>query len=126
MVTEITLPAQETHESIRQMIQEESATIHPQPQLYPMGLWDLNSTEYRLKIYPIQIVVEMWPENEYIAYWHDVEAVGFGEGKEEAIDDLRQCIIDLYKRLLKTEDDKLGKIPLRAKKILQKAIEKVK
>ncbi len=110
--------------SVKSVVHEKIAQLEEQPTLYPMELWNLNSVEYQLKMCPIQIVVEVWPDNEYIAHWHDVEAVGFGEAKEEAIFDLCQCIIDLHERLSNTTDEKLGKIPLRAKKILQKMIEK--
>ena len=96
----------------------------PKPHFYPMGLWNLNSSMYSLKIYPLQIVVEEWPDNEFVAHWHDVEAVGFGDNKEEAINDLCESIIDLYQDLTETKDEELGKIPLRAKRILQQAIER--
>ena len=111
---------------IESAVGKKRVTFEPQPILHPMGLWELDSPKYRLKICPIQIVVEVWPDNEYIAHWHDVEAIGFGKGKEEAIDELRNSIIDLYERLSSTKDKELGKLPLRSKKILQKAIEKVK
>jgi hypothetical protein len=105
----------------QQAVRSEIAKLEPQPMLYPMGLWDLNSPKYELKV-PIHIVVEEWPDNEFIAHWHDVEATGFGEGKAEAVEALQQDIIDLYEDLKDTDDKHLGKRPLKARKVLQAVI----
>ena len=109
-------------EGVRPIVIEEMAQIDSQPQLYPMGLWDLNHEAYRLKIVPISIVVEEWPDHEWIAHWHDVGAIGFGESKNEAIENLTEDIIVLYEDLKSTDDEALGKLPLKAKMILLKTI----
>ncbi len=112
---------------IRPIVREEIIhTLAEQPRLYPMGLWDLNSTMYRLKICPLPIVVEEWPDNDFIAHWHDVEAIGFGESQKAAIENLAEDIIALYEDLKETNDEELGKLPLKAKRILLKTIEEMK
>ncbi len=122
--------ANETTQSskmIRRIVREEIIhTLAEQPRLYPMGLWDLNSTTYQLRIYPLPIVVEEWPDNDFIAHWHDIEAIGFGESKKAAIENLAEDIIALYEDLKETNDEELGKLPLKAKKILLKTIEEMK
>ena len=97
----------------------------PRPELHPSNLWDLRSTEYTLK-HPVTIFVEQWPESEFIAHWHDIEAVGFGESTEEAIADLCECTIELYEHLIAKPDEKLGKVPLKTKEILKKVIGQIK
>ncbi|MCH8290573.1 hypothetical protein IH992_05695 [Candidatus Poribacteria bacterium] len=109
---------------VKETVCREIAKLGPQATLYPMGLWDLNSPKYKLKV-PIHVVVEEWPDNEFIAHWHDVEAIGFGEGKQEVLEALQQDIIDLYEDLKNTDDNCLGKLTFKAKQILQTAIEEV-
>ena len=92
------------------------------PELYPMNLWDLNSSQYRLK-HHVAVVVEEWPESEFIAHWHDIGAIGYGETKEGAIENLKMDVIDLYEDLREEDESRLGKLPLRAKRILQKVVE---
>lgn len=91
------------------------------PTAYPMRLWELNSSRYNLK-HSVNVVIEEYPDNEFIAHWHDVEAIGFGESKEETIDSLKQDIVDLYEDLTTVDDNELGKLPFRAKKILKQSI----
>jgi hypothetical protein len=115
-----------TIDDIRHIAQEEIAKMEPWPQLYPMGLWELKSQTHQLKLAPIPIVVEEWPQNDFIAHWHDVGAIGFGESKETASENLAEDIIALYEDLKETTDEELGKLPLKAKKILLKTIEEIK
>lgn len=65
-----------------------------------------------------QIIIEEWSDNEFIAHWHDVEAVGFGTGRAEATADLIQNIIELYEDLRDTKEDELGKLPRKWKQIM--------
>ena len=102
----------------RRIAREEIENSEPQPMLYPMGIWDLNSATYKLKHPPIQIVVEEWSEDDFVANWHDVQVAGYGEGREVAIEDLCVNIIDLHEDLVCTPDEELGKLPRRWEKIL--------
>ena len=96
------------------------------PMIYPMGLWELDSSQYRLKHVPIHIAVEEWLANEFIAHWHDVEAIGFGKSRLEAIESLKADILDLYEDLKTTPDEELSRTVLQAKKLLLLTIEEVK
>ena len=110
-------------DAARRVAREEIANSEPQPMLYPMGIWDLSSSTHKLKHPPIQIVVEEWGEDDFVANWHDVRVAGYGEGREAAIEDLCVNIIDLHEDLMRTRDEELGKLPRRWKQILMRAIE---
>ncbi len=58
---------------------------------------------------PIPFLLSIY-ENEVIARFIDVQAVGFGKNEEEAIDSLRDNIISLYYELIEDET-KLGPLP---------------
>jgi len=92
---------------------------------YIMSIMDINTPKYRLRTPLIPIAVEEWSESDFVAHWHDVEAVGYGDDKWSAIDNLKQDIIDLYENLRETDDSKLGQHPRRWKQILAQVIEEV-
>lgn len=107
----------------RRIFSEESAKLDPQPIAHAMNLWDLGIPGYKLKHFPIAISVEEWPENEFIAHWHDVEAIGYGETRQEAIRLLKEDVVSLYEDLKNSSDGKLGKNPAYWKRLLSSVIE---
>lgn len=106
-----------------QRLSDRSMVLHriTSPHVIPLNLWDLNSKAYTLR-QSVVISIEQWSDNEFTAHWHDVEAVGHGEGQQQAIDGLCESIIDLHEGLRQTPDENLGKMVLKAKQILSAVI----
>lgn len=75
--------------------------------------------------HPVTISVEQWPFSEFIAHWYDIETVGFGQTKEDAIEDLKQNIVELYEHLKYAKDKELGRLPRRWRQILKSVVEEV-
>lgn len=72
---------------------------------------------------PLFIVLEEYEdETEVTARIPEFQAAGFGPTEIQAINDLKVFLGELYQDLLDTPDEKLGKLPLQWKGILQKIV----
>ena len=62
-------------------------------------------------------------DNEVVASVPELRASGFGSTDGEAIDDLKSILGELYRDLIETPDDKLGRLPLAWRRILVELVE---
>lgn len=92
------------------------------------SIFDLGSEKIKLK-YPIIVVISKEEcyedEEEFVASWSEVEAIGLGLTEADAVNDLKDEIVELYEELSNMSDDSLGKLPKRWKRALDAAIEKI-
>lgn len=98
-------------------LQEELAS---RPVVKNATLHDLHIEGYKLKS-PIQILIEEY-EDECVARFPEIEVFGSGDTEPEAVANLRNEIIVLYKDLKTSNDDQLGKLPRAWRRILAKLI----
>ena len=86
-----------------------------------MPLVDLNSDEVALRIPSLTIVVEEYSD-EFIARLVETESYGAGDTEGEAIEDLREQIVDLYLDLRDTPDTELAAPASTWKRLLEKLV----
>lgn len=107
---------------IQSLSEQVEELTEDRPIITPLGLWSLDSPTHELASPPVQIVIEEWPDEEYIAHWHDVEAIGIGDTQAEAIAALKEDIVSLHMDLQAMDESKLGACPLAWKRILNRTI----
>ena len=95
--------------------------LQNRPRTYSMPLYDPNNDEVGLSVVPLTIVIEEYPD-EVIARFVETESYGSGDTEFEAIDDLREQIIDLYLELRDTPDTALTAPASTWKRLLGKLI----
>jgi hypothetical protein len=91
------------------------------------GTWstsvvDLGSPDVSLT-FPLVVQIEDY-EKEYIASWPEVEAWGGGITEAQAINALKDSILDLIDDLWDEPEEKLGELPLRWKRALLAVVRK--
>lgn len=78
------------------------------PFKYNAELYDLGDPNYKLSA-PIIIVVEEYPEEDsFIARFPPVDVFGEGETDYEALEDLKNTILDLFEELSDSDPNELG------------------
>lgn len=95
--------------------------LQNRPRTYSVPLYDLNSDEVSLSVVPLTIVIEEYPD-EVIARFVETESYGSGDTEFEAIDDLREQLVDLYLELRDTPDTALTAPASTWKRLLGKLI----
>ena len=72
---------------------------------------------------PLFIILEEYEdESEVTARIPEFQAAGFGATETQAINDLKTLLGELYQDLIDTPDEKLGRLPMQWKSILQKLV----
>jgi len=107
---------------IQEKLAELVALINEQPLIAAIEIRDLGSERYLLKE-PITIISEQYQE-EVITKWPELELFGSGRSFPEAIQNLKNEIIELYEDLTNSKREELGKLPKMWSKILKKVIKK--
>ncbi len=87
---------------------------------YSTSMVDLGDEHLTLRT-PLSVVVEA-DDEEAVASWPEIEAFGSGSTGAEALNDLKDEIIRLYRDLEATPDVELGRLPLRWKRALRLAV----
>lgn len=95
--------------------------LQNRPRTYSVPLYDLDSDEVELTVIPLTIVVEEYPD-EVVARFVETESYGSGDTEFEAIDDLRDQIVDLYLELRDTPDAELAAPASTWKRLLGKLV----
>jgi len=98
-----------TGEQYRQLSKELVNAIKEHQRIIPINT--LNHPQYFLKK-PIYISIE-FEKNVVIASLDDIEAFAYAETEFEAIDCLRDEIVDLYEDLKNEKKENLGRLPQR-------------
>jgi hypothetical protein len=101
--------------------QKEAAPSPVVPARWSTSVLDLGRPGLRQR-FPIPVTIE-GHEAEYVAAWHEVEAWASGETEADALNELKDQILDLYDDLVNCADGELGKLPRRWKRALLAVIE---
>ncbi|MDI6793512.1 MAG: hypothetical protein QME81_11715 [bacterium] len=101
------------------VVEKEIENIHSAFKAQNVFISSLGNARLILK-QPLLIQV-MQDEGGYIAHYHDVEAVGFGDNVSEALNNLKENIVELYFDL-KEDADNLGPLPQKWLIILKELI----
>jgi len=96
--------------------------IEKQLNLCVMKMYDLASDIYNLKC-PIDVLLKVF-NDEILASIPDLEIYGEGFNETEALNNLKDELIDLFDYLNSVSSSSLGKLPKRWKKIINSFIEK--
>ncbi len=95
--------------------------LQNRPHTYSVPIYDLNSDEVELTVSPLTIVIEEYAD-EFVARFVETESYGSGNTEFEAIDDLRDQIVDLYLELQDTPDTELAAPASTWKRLLGKLV----
>lgn len=68
------------------------------------------------------LIEEYEGDDEVVARIPELQANGFGQTEIQAINELKTFVGELYQDLMETPDEKLGKLPLQWKRILQEVV----
>ena len=68
------------------------------------------------------LIEEYEGDDEVVARIPELQADGFGQTEIQAITELKTFVGELYQDLMETPDEKLGKLPLQWKRILQEVV----
>ena len=68
------------------------------------------------------LIEEYEGDDEVVARIPELQADGFGKTEIQAINELKTFVGELYQDLMQTPDEKLGKLPLQWKRILQEVV----
>jgi len=102
------------------------AEVLARPYKYTTQIHNLGDSGYQL-VEPISIVVEEYPNEEIIiARYPEVEVFSEGATESEAINGLKDAILDLYDELTESAPEDLGSLPRSWLNILTQIIGKTK
>lgn len=93
---------------LKTLVEELGPKIERMGTRRPILLYSLRHPQLKLKE-PLAVLLEDDGE-QIIAYSYDLETFGYGDTEGEALDDLRQTVVDLYLSL-KDNQDCLGPLP---------------
>lgn len=85
------------------------------------SIFELGDDAIILK-HPLIVTIEDYGDDEFTASWPEVEAFASGATESEAINDLKDEIVALFRELSTMPDNELGKLPKRWKRALNSAI----
>ena len=68
------------------------------------------------------LIEEYEGDDEVVARIPELQANGFGQTEIQAINELKTFVGELYQDLMETPDEKLGKLPLQWKRVLQEVV----
>jgi hypothetical protein len=100
-------------------------------QIVPEGLYlnifsvpinSLNNKKLEIKK-PIDVIIEQRGREEFIACLYDAELYGYGESIPEALEDLKEAVVDQFSYINKQESEiKLGRLPQKQLEFLNSII----
>jgi hypothetical protein len=102
-------------------IQKRLESLESALNTYHIEIYDLANEEYSLKS-PVQIVIERYDADEFIARFPELDIFGPGETEPEAVLNLKNEIVDLYDELIALDEKELGRVPRMWLRILKKLI----
>ena len=93
------------------------------PEIRFLQIADLNDSRLRLNSI-LPVTVEFWG-NTVVACHSDSEQFGYGASESEALESLRNCLVDLYFLLKDEGESNLGPLPARLWRFLKTHVDEV-
>jgi len=90
-------------------VQDLHKRVDSQPLVSNATLFDLGDLGYALTA-PLLVTLEMYPE-EVVARFPAIDAYGSGETESEALEMLKESIVDTYEFLIAEDSERLGRLP---------------
>lgn len=105
-------------------IQGELGKLHSSFQVYSIAINDLGQNEWILDK-PLIITVEKRDEEDFIACFYDADVYGYGDSIPEALDDLKERLVNQLEFLLTAEKRvSLGLVPQKQLEVLRQHIKR--
>ncbi|MHA1942028.1 MAG: hypothetical protein ACXACY_29195 [Candidatus Hodarchaeales archaeon] len=90
--------------------------------VFSVPINSLNNKKFEFKK-PIDVSIEQRGRAEFIACLYDAELYGYGESIPEALEDLKEAVVDQFKYLKKQESEiQLGRLPQKQLEFLNSII----
>ena len=123
----VEIAIQEQWEKLRTQVgelQKELWKLRSTFKVYSIAVNDLGKDEWRLDK-PLTVAVEQHGEEDFIACFYDVDVYGYGDSIPEALDDLKERLINQLEFLLAEEKRViLGPVPQKQLEVLRYHIKK--
>ena len=93
--------------------------------IYSITINDLAQNEWKLDN-PLIVTVEQYSEDDFVACFYDADVYGYGDSIPEALDDLKEQLVNQLEFLLEEEKRvTLGPIPQKQLDILRRVVHEV-